>query len=123
MSLRLKNHILIFITIILVVIFTPFFGSLYEKIIGHKLSSGFWGPSNPKYIPGFLLSYALFVSLFGFTFASNNRFKLFGFLLLVIFLIELFFGIWDIIIYSIGLIIISWLLAQIIKFLYKKFKK
>ena len=123
MSSQLKKLILFVVSSAIVIIFTPTFGDLYEKIIGRKLSSGFLGPENPEYIPGFLLSYAFFASLFALLFININKYKIFGFLLLVILLIELFFNMWDVIIYSISLVVMAWLLAQIILFLYKKFKK
>ena len=63
MSSRLKSLTLIIVTVILVFLFTPFFGGLYERIIGRQISSGFWGLSNPEYFEGFFVSYAFFVTL------------------------------------------------------------
>ena len=36
---------------------------MYEKILGRELSPGFWGPSNPEYIDGFVMSLFFFVTL------------------------------------------------------------
>lgn len=51
------------LTIILAVILTPFCGNWYEDFFG-IISVGFWGPSHPEYIPGFIAAYLFSFPLF-----------------------------------------------------------
>ena len=122
MSSKLKNFSLITFTFILIILFTPFFGNLYELYFGPVSSGFFWGPPHPEYIDGFLISYIFFITL-----------------LLVIFLnprnyLWMLIAIWPIVIslmssdglafmVDLTVFIIAFILAQIILFIYKKFKK
>ena len=122
MSSRLKNFSLIIVTFILIILFTPLFGSLYELYFGPVTSGLFIGPQHPEYIDGFLISYIFFITL-----------------LLVIFLnprnyLWMLIAIWPIVIslmssdglafmVDLTVFIIAFILAQIILFIYKKFKK
>jgi len=118
-----KNKILLFFSVIIItIIFTPLFGRLYELIIGHKLSSGFWGLSNPEYFEGFIMSFLFFSSFLSWLFFSENKkYWLYYTLPFLIFLLIL--GAFEGLIIGLGFAIIAWLLAQGILLIYKKFKK
>ena len=123
MSLKFKNLVLIIVTIILIIIFTPFFGYLYEKIIGHEITTWFLGPENPEYFEGFFVSYAFFITLIITLFVIKKKYKILGILLGLLLLFDLFIGAWEGLIINLGTIIIAWLLAQITLFIYKKLKR
>lgn len=120
MSSKLKNAILTIITIILIIIFTPFFGGLYDKYFGPVSTGFFWGPENPEYFEGFFVSYAFFITFFTIILGKYKYFSIFIGLLILFYL---FLTAWAELIINLLVVIISWLLAQIIKFIYKKIKK
>lgn len=108
-----KNKILLFLsTIFLIIVFTPSAGSLYEVIIGRKITTWFWGPSHPEYIEGFFMSYMFFVSLFVTIFGGEKKYKIGGSLLGILLFIDVVLGAWESLIIGIGAILIGWLLAQ-----------
>ena len=123
MSPKLKNIILLVITIILIILFTPFFGNLYEKIIGREITTWFLGPENPEYFEGFFMSYAFFITLIITLFVNKKKYNILGIFLGLLLLFYLFIGAWEGLIINLGTIILVWLVAQIILFIYKKLKK
>ena len=123
MSSRLKNFGLIIITFILIILFTPFFGGLYNKYFG-PVSTGFYlGPENPEYFDGFFIGYAFFVTLMIILFVIKKKYKVLGIFLGIIFLFDLFIVAWEGLIINAGVALIAFILAQIILFAYKKIKK
>lgn len=123
MSKKTNNLLLIVSTIILIFTFTPILGSLYEKIIGRNISSGFWGPSHPEYFEGFFMSYVFFITLFTIIFVKNNKYKILSIFLFILFLLNIVSNTWDSLMINILSFIIAFLIAQIILLTYKKVKK
>jgi hypothetical protein len=123
MNQTTKKILLIIITIALIIILTPAFGSLYEKIIGRQVSAGFFGLDNPEYFEGFFMAYAFFVTLVTILFFTSKRNKILSLFLGALFLLNIISGTWKSLMVNIGTIIIAIILAQIIKIIYKKFKK
>ncbi len=117
-----KKLLLTIITIILIIAFTPIFGNLYESYFGPVTSGLFIGPSHPEYIDGFLMSYIVFVTIL---LVILLNYKKYIWLLLATWpiVISLMAGDGSALIIDIFLFIIAFVLAQIILFLYKKFKK
>lgn len=110
-----KGKTLLFLLISLcIIIFTPYSGELYEKIIGRKISTGFWGPSHPEYIEGFFLSYTFFVSLFVTIFVEAKKYIIWGILIGIALLFDLMLGAWESFIIDAGAVFVGWLLAQAI---------
>ncbi|TSC96060.1 MAG: hypothetical protein Athens101410_213 [Parcubacteria group bacterium Athens1014_10] len=60
------------LTIILAVILTPLCGSWYENFFGN-VSVGFFGPSHPEYIPGFVIAYLFSFPLFFLSLLEQKR--------------------------------------------------
>jgi len=118
-----SNLLLSLVAVVLIIIFTPIFGKLYEIIIGRQLSGGFWGPSNPEYIPGFFMSYSFFISFLTTVFGDKNKYKIGGILLVIILLIIAILNLGEDLIINIGIVIIGWLLAQGILLIRKKMEK
>jgi len=117
-----QKNIFLFVIIVLFVIFlTPYFGSLYEKIIGHNVSASFWGPGNPEYIPGFMMSF-VFVNVFFFAiFKKPIKYSLIA--LGVVLFIDISIGSWvDGVFIDIVLAILAFCFAKLIIFL-KSFVK
>lgn len=112
MNTKQKNVLLWLGIIVLIVITTPWFGTLYETIIGRELSTGFWGPSNPEYVPGFFMAAGFTFGLLLTVFLTKNRYKTLIISLVVLLLVELFFELWDLALMSLGLAVVAWLLAQ-----------
>jgi len=122
MSLKFKNLVLIIVTIILIIIFTPFFGYLYNKYFG-PITSGYLGLSNPEYFDGFFISYTFWITSIITLFVNKRKYNILGILLGLLLLFYLSIGAWEGLIINLGTIIIAWLVAQIILFTYKKLKK
>ena len=122
MSLKFKNLVLIIVTIILIIIFTPFFGNLYNKYFG-PITSGYLGLSNPEYFDGFFISYTFWITSIITLFVNKRKYNILGILLGLLLLFYLSIGAWEGLIINLGTIIIAWLVAQIILFTYKKLKK
>jgi len=57
-----KEIKLFFITIFLILIFTPVFGGLYKIFFG-PACTGFLCSSHPEYLDGFFISYMFFIPL------------------------------------------------------------
>lgn len=114
-----KGLTLFLITSLLIIIFTPVVGNLYELYFG-PISSGFWGPSHPEYIDGFFISYLFFVSLSVIIFAGNKKYKLWTILIGILLLIDLLLGAWESLIIDTGAVFVGWLFAQGILFIKKK---
>jgi len=107
---------------LLVIIFTPRVGSLYEEYLG-SASTGFWGPSHPEYFIGFIFSFLFFGSLFSWLLITKKRKKYWLFYTLPFLFFMLFLGAVEELIIGIGLVLIGWLLAQGILLIYSKIKK
>lgn len=122
MSSKLKKLILFVVISTLIILFTPFFGSLYEKYFG-PITSGFIGLSNPQYFEGFFVSYAFFITFMLTLFLNHKKYKTLGIFLGIIFAFDLFIGAWEGLIINLVVVIIAWLLAQIILFISKKLKR
>jgi len=108
---------------VLIIIFIPLFGGLYEKYLGPVSGGFFWGPSHPEYIDGFFVSYMFFVSLFVFIFGGEKKYKVASILLGILLFIDLVLGSIEGLIIDIGVILIGWLLAHGILLIYSKIKK
>ena len=107
-----KNILLWLAIIVLVIVTTPWFGTLYEMIIGRQLSSSFWGTGNPEYTPGFFMAMGFMLGLLLTIFLTKNRYKTLLISLTILLLLELFFELWDLALISLGLAFVAWLLAQ-----------
>jgi hypothetical protein len=111
MSQQQKNIFLWIGIIGLVIITTPWFGSLYEYIIGRPVSSSFWGPSNPEYIQGFLMAIVFIPTLLLTIFRKNYKqiIPFIGFVLLL----DISIGAWwDGVVFDLALALIAWILGQ-----------
>ncbi|MFA4871930.1 MAG: hypothetical protein WC610_02640 [Patescibacteria group bacterium] len=114
-----KNKIILFLFIvILIIIFTPAFGGLYEKIIGRRITSWFLG-GHPEYFEGFFVSYMFFVPLLLTLFKISKKVLLSA--VIVVLLISLLSI--EVFLVSLATAIIGWLLAQIILLISKQLKK
>ncbi|NCN07234.1 hypothetical protein GW933_00930 [Candidatus Falkowbacteria bacterium] len=121
MSHKLKNFSFIAFAFILIILFTPLFGSLYDKYFG-PVTSGFLGLSHPEYFEGFFMSYAFFMTLALTLFITKNKYKLIAIFLGSLLLFDIFLGSWEGLIIDFGTMVISWLLAQLGLFIYKSLK-
>jgi len=117
-----KNILLWVAIIVLIIVTTSWFGALYEMIIGRELSPGFWGPSNPEYVPGFFVATGFSFSFLLTIFLTKNRYKTLAISLVVLVLIELFFELWDLALGSLALALIAWILAQVVLLVRKVIK-
>ncbi|MDO8669429.1 MAG: hypothetical protein Q7K65_04000 [Candidatus Buchananbacteria bacterium] len=120
MILRNKNWLpllLFFVAIILSYFFRSIFGVMSYNILNPVIGLG---PVStcPECVDGFILSYLFFITLL-LNLVINKKYWL-VFLLPIMLFINPPFGF---LFFGILLIIIAWLLAQIILFLYKKIKK
>ena len=109
---KTQKNILLWVGIFaLIVITTPWFGALYEKIIGRELSPGFWGPSNPEYIDGFVMSSFLFVILLLTLFRKSYK-QIIIFLIILVFMDIVLGGWWQGLVIDLGLAAVAWILGQ-----------
>jgi len=106
-----KKYLLVLITAILIIVFTPAFGGLYDEFFG-PITSWFWGPSHPEYVEGFFVSYMFFVSLFVTVFAGDNKNRYLLKLLGIVLLLDFFSNAWEGLIIDAGVAVIGYLLAQ-----------
>lgn len=111
------------IMLILIIVFTPFFGSLYEVIIGRKLSSGFNGFSHPEYFEGFFMAYAFIVPLFSILFFRTKKYKILLIFILILVLIDIILTAWGNLLINIITALVGWLLGEVILRIYKLIKK
>ena len=111
---KTQKNILMWVMIIgLIIIATPWFGALYEWVIGRELSPGFWGPSNPEYIDGFLMSSFVFAILI-FTLFKKS-YKQIIILLVIMILIDIVLGgWWHGVSIDLSLALVAWILGQAI---------
>jgi len=122
MSIKLRNFLLFLLVVVLIIVFTPIFGSLYDKYFG-PVTTWFWGPSHPEYFEGFFISYMFFVSLLITIFGGKNKYKNLIILLGILFLFDFILGAWEGLIVDVIIALMGWLLAQGSLLIYKKFKK
>lgn len=119
-----KKKLLLIIAIsVLVILLTPYFGKLYELIIGRKITTWFVGPVNPSYYEGFLLSYSFIVTLLLTLFITERKYKKLLYFLGIIIIFDIFLFAWENLIINIAAIITAWILAQIILLIFKSVKK
>jgi hypothetical protein len=120
-----KNILIWLVILVLVIVTTPWFGSLYEMIIGRKLSSGFWGPSNPEYITGFFMALFFFSTLI-LVFIRESYKRIFTILAILVFIDVLLGGWWQGLFFDLASALLAWIIAQGIlllkKILYPRFK-
>ncbi|MEI6288391.1 MAG: hypothetical protein WCP18_02275 [bacterium] len=116
----LKAFLLVWLIIILIIIFTPSFGHLYEKIIGKKIHNSFIGSEHPEYLEGFFMAYVFFISLSLTIFGGKNKYYII--LVFVGLDLLLFFGFWEGFIIDAGTASIGWLLGEGILKTYKLLK-
>ena len=111
---KTQKNILMWVMIIgLIIIATPWFGALYEWVIGRPVSSGFWGPGNPEYIVGFLFALA-FVPVLILTIFRKSYQQILALLVLVL-LIDISVGAWrDGVLIDLSLALVAWILGQAI---------
>lgn len=118
-----KNKLLLYVLIvILIIIFTPIFGSLYKRFFG-PACTGFLCPAHPEYLDGFFISYMFFVSLVITFFGGAKKYKILSVLLGILLLIDLFLGAWEGLIIDLGAALAGWLLAQGGLIVYGRLKK
>jgi len=122
MSIKLRNFLLFLLVVVLIIVFTPIFGSLYDKYFG-PVTTWFWGPSHPEYFEGFFISYMFFVPLVVTIFGGIKKYRNLFILLGILLFIDLLLGAWEGLIIDIGVAIVAWLLAQGGLIVYKKLKK
>jgi hypothetical protein len=114
---KVKPLLITLATILLILIFTLPFLSLFEKIT--REASGFGSfLFSRDYPAGFVISYSFFVTLMLTIFGGKYKYHTLTVLLLIIFLIQL--GSLESLIVSVGAAIAAWLIAQAILFLKKK---
>ena len=107
-----KNYLFVLCGIILTAVFTPLSGRFYEGIIGRKLSSGFWGPSHPEYIPGFIIAFAFFCPFIVNLNLKEKNYKATALSVLIPILIALLLRIGELFVLTILATVIGYLLAQ-----------
>jgi hypothetical protein len=120
--------LLIILTTVLIIVFTPLFGSLFKLIIestGGRIGScvgvTIYCFDHPEYFEGFFISYSFFVTLAMTIFVGKNKYPILAVLLLIIFFIQL--GSLESLIVSIGAAIAAWLIAQVVLIVKKKISK
>jgi hypothetical protein len=93
------------------VITTPWFGALYEMIIGREVSGGFWGPSNPEYVDGFVMAFIFIPTLLLTVFEKSYRQILI--VLGIVLLVDITLGAWwSGLVFDLGLALVAWILGQ-----------
>ena len=118
-----KNKILLFFSVIIItIIFTPLFGSLYNKYFG-PITNWFWGPSHPEYLGGFTFSFLFFGSLLSWIFYQKMKVKYWLYYVLPFLIFMFLLGAYEEFIIGTGIVILGWLLAQGSLLVYKKFQK
>jgi len=119
-----KGRILgLFVTIILIFVFTPLFLSLYEKIVGHQLYGGFGIFSGRSYLEGFFMSYAFFISIYASLFLEKKKYIFLSISLGLIFLLHIVFQVWESLIIFVATAITTFLLAGAIQKVFVKNNK
>jgi len=122
-----KKHraFLFFLTIVLIMVFTPLFGFFFKLIIestGGKIGAcvgmTIYCFDHPEYFEGFFISYSFFVTLILIVFGRKYKYHSLAVLLLIIFLIQL--GSLESLIVSISAAIVAWLIAQAVLFIKNK---
>jgi len=118
------------IKIVLIFVITAFiawltrkiFGDLYVAIIKPIHNSGalLLLPLN-YYLEGFLISYSLFASIFSFLLIDKKQW--WGWLVVIVPLLIISWGMWGMYLWYIVLSVVGWLLAQGGLSVYKKLKK
>lgn len=119
---KIKKLILLASGAVLIIILTPLFGAIYKDFLG-PACTGFLCPSHPEYIPGFFISYALFVSIFSMLFGGVKKYKYFFLLMGILLFFDAFLGAWEDLIIDVGVAVIGWLLGQLGLIIYKNVKK
>jgi hypothetical protein len=109
------------VILVLVIITTPWFGYLYEMIIGRPITSWFWGPSNPRNIEGFFMSFFFFVTLLISIFGSEKKYRKIIVILGALLFINIVLGAWESLIINIIAALSAWIIAQGILILKKIF--
>jgi len=121
MTKKQKNILMWVGIIILIIIATPWFGSLYEGIIGRELSSSFWGTDHPEYVPGFVMAW-IFIPTLILT-AFKKSYKQIFIVLGIVLLFDISIGAWwSGFIFDLGLALVAWVLAQAILLIRKAVK-
>lgn len=123
MNQTTKKLLVAVVTVVLIIIFTPFFSNLYEMIIGRNITTWFAGSVNPQYFEGFMMSYAFFVTLMVIIFGARNKYKLLAVLVGLLLLFDVFLASWEGLIIDFSTALVAFIFAQIILFTYKKLKK
>lgn len=111
--IKRKKYFILVILMLLMVISVPYFGRLYEIIIGHKAGGWFWGPSHPEYFEGFFMSYMFFVSFYVTFFGGEKKYKNLAILTGLVLLFDLFLVAMEELVIDFGFALIGWLLAEI----------
>lgn len=123
MNNKKKSWLLILSILVLVILLTPVAGSIYEMIIGHKLSGGFLGGMPAKYYEGFFISLFFIVPLIFVLFGPNKKYKTILISLLVFVIVLLILGAWEQLIISIIAALLGWLIGEGVLRLYQATKK
>ncbi len=113
------------VILVLVIVTTPWFGSLYEKVIGRELSSSFWGSDNPEYVPGFVMAW-IFIPVLILTIFQKS-YKQVLIVLGIVLLFDISIGAWySGVLFDLALALLAWIIAQGIlilkRILYPRFK-
>ena len=123
MNQKTKNILLILLIAVLIVVFTPIFGSLYKTYFGPVSGGFFWGPAHPEYIGGFFMSYVFFITILSVVLLNYKKYIWGALLIMWPFAISLMAGDGQALISQIISLIIAFILAQIILLIHKKLKK
>lgn len=123
MSKVTKTISLIIALIVLIIIFTPIFGSLYERYLGQVSYGFFWGLDNPEYISGFFMSYAFFVPLILVLFCKTRKYLVLLILIGILLILDIVSGDGKAFLIDLITALIAFILAQIVLLIYRKFKK
>ena len=118
-----NSWILSLLIIVFILIFTPLFGVIYERIIGRIISSGFIGYGHPEYFEGLFMSYAFFISFILVIFNKSKKYLLMLILILILLFLDIILGAWQNLIINLVTAIIGWLLGEGILRIYKTLKK
>lgn len=118
-----KNLYLFFLIIIISVLLSSFSGDIYKMFIGPACTGFTPCPYHAENYLGFYFNFLFFGSLFSWIFTKDSKKKIWLWYVLPPLIFMLLLTAFKELIVGIGIVIISWLLAQGVLFIRSSFKK
>ena len=113
----LKKIILSLGALVLMIAFTPLFGSIQKRYFG-PFDQLFIGPAHPEYFEGFFMSYALFLTLFLVLFGGRKKYQFLAIGLGLLAVLNIISNTWTSLLTNFFVAIIALILAQVILWFY-----